>query len=161
MHKYFMRRMNEHLWSGIIHRSETGETRKEDDINLLDSDGLFEYIIDHYDHGERDTISSGSNESVEIYIHPNTKNEYIDIFYNLNEPAIKIVTYTSDLSKLYKVMTNKFNANYHINDDYLKIQTISISTNNEYKVINNKLFLNVLNEIIDFYGQIITLKRKG
>lgn len=27
--------INEHLWSGIIHRSETGETRKEDDVNLI------------------------------------------------------------------------------------------------------------------------------
>lgn len=40
--------INEHLWSGIIHRSETGEERKEDNVNLLDFDGLYNYLNKHY-----------------------------------------------------------------------------------------------------------------
>ena len=44
-----MSRLNEHLWSGIIHRSETGESRKEDDVDLLDIDQFQEYLNDHYD----------------------------------------------------------------------------------------------------------------
>ena len=41
--------INEHLWSGIIKRSETGEVRKEDDVDLLDIDQFQEYLNDHYD----------------------------------------------------------------------------------------------------------------
>lgn len=40
--------LNEHLWSGIIHRSETGEERKEDDVNLLDNKGLYKYLKKRY-----------------------------------------------------------------------------------------------------------------
>lgn len=41
--------LTEHLWSGIIHRSETGETRKEDSVDLLDLKGFTEYIQNHYE----------------------------------------------------------------------------------------------------------------
>jgi hypothetical protein len=40
--------INEHLWSGIIHRSETGEVRKEDDVNLFDLLQLVEYLENKY-----------------------------------------------------------------------------------------------------------------
>ena len=41
--------LTEHLWSGIIHRSETGEVRKEDDVNILSKKDFYDYILDHYD----------------------------------------------------------------------------------------------------------------
>jgi hypothetical protein len=41
-------RVNEHLWSGIIRRSETGEVRKEDDVDLLDKSELVDYIERNY-----------------------------------------------------------------------------------------------------------------
>ena len=43
-----MSKLNEHLWSGIIHRSETGEERKEYNVDLLDCEELFEYVKRKY-----------------------------------------------------------------------------------------------------------------
>ena len=43
-----MKELYEHLWCGIIHRSETGEVRKEDDVNLLSKEEFYDYILDHY-----------------------------------------------------------------------------------------------------------------
>jgi hypothetical protein len=44
-----MGKLNEHLWSGIIHRSETGESRKENDVDFLDMNSLLDYIQKRYD----------------------------------------------------------------------------------------------------------------
>ena len=40
--------INESIWSDIQDRSSGDTIRKEDDINLLDRDGLFDYIYDLY-----------------------------------------------------------------------------------------------------------------
>ena len=43
-----MKRLSESIWSDIQDRSSGETVRKEDDINRLDIDGLFEYINDNY-----------------------------------------------------------------------------------------------------------------
>ena len=43
-----MRKLSESIWSDMQDRS-TGEiVRKEDDVNLLDRDGFYSYIMEHY-----------------------------------------------------------------------------------------------------------------
>ena len=43
-----MRKLSESIWSDMQDRS-TGEiVRKEDDVNLLDRDGFYNYIMEHY-----------------------------------------------------------------------------------------------------------------
>ena len=42
------KRTNESLWTDIQSRSAGETTRKEDDVNLLDRDGFYEYIMKHY-----------------------------------------------------------------------------------------------------------------
>ena len=43
-----MRKLSESIWSDMQDRSAGETVRKEDDINLLDSDGLYDYINKHY-----------------------------------------------------------------------------------------------------------------
>ena len=43
-----MRKLSESIWSDMQDRSSGEVVRKEDDINLLDRDGLFDYIYDVY-----------------------------------------------------------------------------------------------------------------
>ena len=43
-----MRKLSESIWSDMQDRSAGEEIRKEDDINLLDSDGLYDYINKNY-----------------------------------------------------------------------------------------------------------------
>lgn len=52
-----MKELTEHLWSGIIHRSETGETRKEDNVDLLDWEQFEDYLNDHYKIAYYDTVA--------------------------------------------------------------------------------------------------------
>ncbi len=67
-----MNKLNEHLWSGIIHRSETGETRKEDDVNLLDVNGFIDYLTSHYD-----LYPNYLNDAFSIEIYSNYQDDYI------------------------------------------------------------------------------------
>ena len=43
-----MRKLSESIWSDIQDRSSGEVVRKEDDINLLDRDGFYNYIMEHY-----------------------------------------------------------------------------------------------------------------
>ena len=43
-----MRKLSESIWSDMQDRSAGDTVRKEDDVNLLDSDGLCDYINKHY-----------------------------------------------------------------------------------------------------------------
>ena len=43
-----MRKLSESIWSDMQDRSAGDTVRKEDDVNLLDSDGLYDYINKHY-----------------------------------------------------------------------------------------------------------------
>ena len=40
--------LNESVWGGMLNRSTGDQIRKEDDINLLDIDGLFNYVENNY-----------------------------------------------------------------------------------------------------------------
>ena len=43
-----MKKLSESIWSDIQDRSSGETNRKEDDINLLDREGLYDYLIHHY-----------------------------------------------------------------------------------------------------------------
>ena len=44
-----LKRVNESIWTNINKRSEGNLNRKEDDVNLLDIDGLYDYIKSRYE----------------------------------------------------------------------------------------------------------------
>jgi len=48
IYQEYMKKTNESIWSDIQDRSSGEANRKEDDVNLLDKDGLYEYLISHY-----------------------------------------------------------------------------------------------------------------
>ena len=40
--------ITESIWSDMQDRSSGDKIRKEDDVNLLDRDGFYNYIMEHY-----------------------------------------------------------------------------------------------------------------
>ena len=87
----------ESVWSDIHRRSNGIQVKKEDDINLLDQDGLFDYIQEHY---EPLSEYCFDNDHTPLY----RANE-IDIPYLL--PYIASYAFTASLrfEKLGKVLT--------------------------------------------------------
>lgn len=150
--------MNEHLWSGIIHRSETGEERKEDDINVLDLEGFKEWLKKHYINPNdkyKIQLEMYADDSVSV---PLTsfgfkESSFLNIELRFNEGENKIVmkNYDDDL----------------IIDDYklfFKNTTFVVQKDgyyNRYKVTSqdperqtdHKLFVEVLDYLIDYFGK--------
>ena len=136
--------LTEHLWSGIIHRSETGEVRKEDDVNLLDKEGLFNYILKHYNF-----------PSNQFYVFRNAHMAFGLTTKNLTDYIINYYEYKS-----YEYVTIVMNGSRLVPSDiveFLKkhgIKTnIDIFTNQIMFTppIDNKSFLEIFDLVIEYF----------
>ena len=138
-----MGRLNEHLWSGIIHRSETGEVRKEDDVDLLDIEQFQEYLNDHYEIFGRNEVSCSNSKRTSIFIFlyrgaydtayictPTTNIEYYFdgtlpsyILENTlsNEFKNKYIMHKSEFSNRYKTNIKTNTDVLHFIDDFIKM----------------------------------------
>lgn len=125
--------INEHLWSGIIHRSETGEDRKENDVNLFDLIQFVEYLENRYN--EKGNILYNQNEN-RIYLFL----DRINVKYTLNDDC------TIGLNKA-------FPNDYHL-DEYFSQEILTkynFQENNrsrEYNIngLTNKDFIDILDD---------------
>ena len=150
-----MRKLSESIWSDMQDRS-TGEiVRKEDDVNLLDRDGFYNYIMEHYKTTTEDVtgpyaiINSENADYISIPIleyqavilysvniwHFNTDEKYITI------PTGNLFTGSDLFVKIrdtFKLQPNedKFN---HLFKLFPK----------DNKKVDNKFFLEVIDFIID------------
>ena len=91
----YMKKTNESIWSDIQDRSMGKTVRKEDDINLLDKDGLYEYLISHYKPIEnidiKSCISCGkSHISLCVFIYP--KQTVYSILLDILNCRVKVGT---------------------------------------------------------------------
>ena len=91
----YMKKTNESIWSDIQDRSMGKTVRKEDDINLLDKDGLYEYLISHYKPLEnidiKSCISCGkSHISLCVFIYP--KQTVYSILLDILNCRVKVRT---------------------------------------------------------------------
>jgi hypothetical protein len=112
-----MNRLNEHLWSGIIHRSETGEVRKEDDVDFLDMEELLEYIQERYIDCLNFPIGVTTNNEKALHIYVGVDQGYSRFFQTImfysDQKCCNVWTYDGVLSldaflqkKGYKSNTN-------------------------------------------------------
>jgi hypothetical protein len=96
--------INESVWSDI-HKRSNGETiRKEDDIELLDMFGLYEYILDHYELTDKRFEMTYGTENMAIYVSKfgdeimlTYKFGEVHCFFNLSKPLY------IELSKLFYI----------------------------------------------------------
>ena len=83
--------MNESIWSDIQDRSSGETTRKEDDVNLLDKDGLYEYLISHYKPVDGSCISHG-NSYINLCVFTYPKETRYSILLDILNCRIKVRT---------------------------------------------------------------------
>jgi hypothetical protein len=150
-----MRRLTEHLWSGIIHRSETGETRKEDDVDLLDIDEFFDYLNNHYeyDQSQGDCLWSfiGIGNTYGLKIIAYIGKHAISIRYN---PSYE-VTITGSYGEIY----NGFSI------DKLVVKKEVVTKNNWIITVSDKtdcpnsVVIAVLNKLRKTYGDMFSIKK--
>lgn len=140
-----MKKLTEHLWSGIIRRSETGEDRKEDDVNVLDWESFKEYMNDRYVvYGEKPCKSYISGKSLILSI--NNHSSYgVLLRERIGESYCIIVTHRSDNTNWQGLFfTTEMKKKYGIEDKKLKRLPLA-----EYR-INLQTNKDILHFIDDF-----------
>ena len=157
----------ESVWADIHKRSNGVQVRKEDDINHLDQDELFDYIQEHY----ICTSYSFSNYHQPVYddnvIHiPFLIPETSSYAYNATLMFGKtgcVVTFNKDMKWECPEVYELINDNYEISDEPHNKSLFSIYPNGSME-ITNKFFIDVLDFLIDNIKvtgkQELILKRK-
>ena len=147
--------ITESIWSDMQDRSSGETVRKEDDINLLDRDGFYNYIMKHYKTTTEDVTGPYA------------------IINSENKDYIKIPILEDETNTLYRVIMWHFNTDERYitipveepfwgSDLFIKIRdTFKLqATKDEFnplfklfpkdnKQVDNKFFLEVIDFIID------------
>ena len=151
-----MSEITESIWSDIQDRSMGKTVRKEDDVNLLDRDGFYNYIMEHYKTTTEDVtgpyaiINSENADQINIPIledetntlyrviiwHFNTDERYITI--PVKEPfwGSDLFIKIRDTFKLQEIVSSTFSLMFKL-------------LPKDNKKVDNKFFLEVIDFIID------------
>ncbi len=147
-----MRKLSESIWSDIQDRSSGDTVRKEDDINLLDRDGFYNYIMEHYKTVTEDVtgpyaiINSENADYINIPIledETNTLYRVIIWHFNTDERYITI-----PLRKLFGVFV-KLRDTFKLQSNEDRINPLFKVFPKDNKKVDNKFFLEVIDFIID------------
>lgn len=147
-----MRKLSESIWSDIQDRSSGDTVRKEDDINLLDRDGFYNYIMEHYKTATEDVtgpyaiINSENADYINIPIledETNTLYRVIIWHFNTDERYITI-----PLRKLFGVFV-KLRDTFKLQSNEDRINPLFKVFPKDNKKVDNKFFLEVIDFIID------------
>ena len=138
--------VKESIWSDIQDRSAGETKRKEDDINLLDREGLYDYLIHHYkstNHFSNISTSTSFNTiKVPIIINGGIYSVYFD--FNTNEVYVHYSTLYM-VNKLFIKVSKIFSLRSSADDDP---KTYIISPKDGSKV-TNRFFIDVVDFFID------------
>ena len=147
--------ITESIWSDIQDRSMGKTVRKEDDVNLLDRDGFYNYIMEHYKTTTEDVtgpyaiINSETADYIVIPILEDETNKLYSVImwhFNTDERYITIL-----VGKLFggSDLLQKIRDTFKLqpNEDKFNPMFKMFPKNN--KKVDNKFFLEVIDFIID------------
>ena len=150
-----MRKLSESIWSDMQDRSAGETVRKEDDVNLLDRDGFYNYIMEHYKTTTEDVtgpyaiINSENADYINIPIlEYETSILYRVIMWHFNTDERYITIPRGNIfmgSDLFQKIRDTFNL--QSNED--KINPLFKMFPKDNKKVDNKFFLEVIDFIID------------
>lgn len=144
--------ITESIWSDMQDRSAGETVRKEDDVNLLDRDGFYNYIMEHYKTATEDVtgpyaiINSENADYINIPIledETNTLYRVIIWHFNTDERYITI-----PLRKLFGVFV-KLRDTFKLQSNEDRINPLFKVFPKDNKKVDNKFFLEVIDFIID------------
>lgn len=156
--------IKESVWNDIRKRGVGADVKKEDDVNLLDRDGFYEYLINHYNTYENSsdiyTIrNSEAADTINIpFIETYDNKIYRVIMWNFDKdkmissrPYITIPYRLGifDGGKLFRKMSKEYILKELMDDRFNPRYEILPKGIVKKTEINNKFFLGVIDFIID------------
>ena len=150
-----MRKLSESIWSDMQDRS-TGEiVRKEDDVNLLDRDGFYNYIMEHYKTTTEDVtgpyaiINSDNRDYIAIpIIEDETNTLYKVIIWHFNKDE-RHITIPEREPFLGSNLFVKIRDTFKLQPNKDKFNPLFKLFPKDNKKVDNKFFLEVIDFIID------------
>ena len=147
--------ITESIWSDMQDRSSGETVRKEDDVNLLDRDGFYNYIMEHYKTVTEDVTG--------LYAIINSENaDYINIPILEDETSILYRVIMWHFNKDERYITIPYGKTFQESDLFVKIRdTFNLQPDKDKfnplfkmfpkdnKKVDNKFFLEVIDFIID------------
>lgn len=155
-----MRKLSESVWMDI-HKQSTGDIeRKEDDINLLDQEDLYNYFLKKYEYASIISDKHLIHDNyfyIPAFMMKSRLFKYYVIYEERNDNTIKKV-YVDIGSKVNKPFTEYLRQNYNI-DDNDGFGMIDIYPK-EGK-IDNKFAINTFDDILKFTNSTVVKKREN
>lgn len=151
-----MKKLSESIWSDIQKRSSGETVRKEDEINLLDLEGLYEYILSHY-------------EIKHTYPQPFLRNTYFTIPLIIESTAVyRISIHFPTNKKIEQIFLHTYEKSCGDAIDYLKKQyDLDINPDKGINIkpkngdLTNTDCLNVIDIIIANVDEPFLIKKGG
>ena len=141
-----LRKENESIWSDMQERGTGDLVKKEDDINHLDRNGLYDYLKSHYTliNPQYKIVNSPSCDSIEVPVfHKITNTEYIRRWFTKDEVLIPYV-FPYMVNGLFRLLIHRYKLKQDITGRYYIISPADSSS------VTNKFFLEVLDFITEF-----------
>ena len=150
-------KIDESIWGGMLDRSVGDTVRKEDDIELLDRQGLVDYLKTHYKCADATTIiptvADGGNISVCLY---EDGDGYLTYLTYVHIDDFRELYVSAGFKESTDYAYNELKTNYTLTEiededmDGHPISNIRIEPKGcRYKNLTNKFFLEVLDFIIE------------
>ena len=144
-------KINESVWSDIRDRANGESIKKEDNIELLDRDGLLEYVLSHYDENTKlspdNVIKSYGNEYTSFGLQAFMKNHALYrlyAYFNKNDKIyeVRLLANKSVCTDFIDELRKKFMVVYNASLDYY-----TFCTDEGY--VTNSLYIDVFDAIIE------------
>ena len=145
--------ITESIWSDLQKRSSGEVTRKEDDVDLLDREGLVDYLKKNYEFDQHQPIIQTHRDNciiICLYDNQYGYTSYLDYDNISMDPEIKLLQGINSLKKdseqIYSILTSK----YMLTESPENYSSIIIEPKGgRYIKITNNFFLDVLDTILE------------
>ena len=154
-------KITESIWSDIQDRSSGDKIRKEDNVNLLDRDGFYDYLVNHYEELYPEHCMIHNFKQSDMIVIPMLSSKYGRYFnliiWKVNEPEYTFITLSDEnpfrSSKLFIKLRNKYK--FIPYSSYFKIEPKS-----EKDDINKSFFISIIDTILELNTEYEPLIKK-
>ena len=148
-----MRKLSESIWSDMQDRSAGDTVRKEDDVNLLDRDGFYDYLVEHYEdlHPERYNILNIKSQDqiiIPILEYPNEISINLTI-WDVDKPKDTFITITNVIPFRSSNLFIKLGDKYKLIPYGNMLSKFKIEPKSEKDDINKSFFISIIDTILE------------
>ena len=159
-----MRKLSESIWSDMQDRSMGEKIRKEDDIELLDRDGFYDYLVKRYEYlyPKRYNILNLelSDQIIIPMLKPQNRIPFNLIIWDVNKPKDMFITITDDSQLRSSDLFIKLEDKYKLISCGRILPKIKIEPKSERDNINKSFFISIIDTILELNTEYEPLIKK-